>query len=102
MQANLPTLGKMSPFENYQHRVLFSRIPRSITEKSVNDFLDYIEPPQEVLEEWLATGRIPMWSALSELVFDWFYDEETDYITIARELMPQVLEEARELAQVYQ
>jgi hypothetical protein len=102
MQAVLPTLGQMNPFEKYQNRVLFSRIPSSITEKSVNHFLDTLQPPDEVLQEWLETGMIPMWSALSELAFDWDYDEETDYITIARELMPQVLAEARQLAQVYQ
>lgn len=102
MQATHTTLGKMSPFEKYQHHVLFIRIPTSITEKSVNNFLDALQPPDEVLEEWLGTGRLPMWSALSELAFDWNYDEDTDYVSIAQELLPQVLAEAQQLAQVYQ
>lgn len=99
MQA---TLALQNPFEDYQQRVLFVRIPTRITEKSINDFLDTLEPPGHILQDWLDTGRLPMWSALSELAYDWQHDDETDYESIARELIPQVLEEARDLAQVYQ
>lgn len=103
MQATHPvSIALPGPFENYQTRVLFIKLPTQITEKSVNTFLDTLQPPDHVLTQWLEAGLLPMWSALSELAFDWERDHETDYESIARELIPQVLEEARELAQVYQ
>ena len=103
MQATDPYLiGSPGPFEMYQHRVLFVSVPTQITEKSINTYLDALQPPDHVLEDWLARGIIPMWSALSELAFDWEDDDNEHYVSIAQELIPQVLEEARDLTQVYQ
>lgn len=103
MQATHPaSIALPGPFENYQSRVLFVKLPTQITEKSVNTFLDTLQPPDHVLTQWLEADLLPMWSSLSELAFDWEHDLDTDYVSIAQELIPLVLEEARGLAGVYQ